>query len=297
MTNNQINIRDPFVLFENEKYYMYVTRGENFGQKTGGFDVYVSTDLENWSEPIECFNSDKYNMNTNVNWAPEVHKYKDNYYMFATFTKLNGLRGTYILKADSPLGEFKPHSNGAVTPEEWECLDGTLYINRDGKPYIIFCHEHTQIIDGTICYAPLNDDLTAPIGEPVTLFKASSPYWADKSTKNGIKIEVGVQYVSSALKGAYKSNSWYHRSGDAWIDRMNGSFNFNSPNNGIPEPDWILDNFLSGVHKWGDDPGQSYEHADTSTNTLMEDFFDTKLPNRINQYVQEELFSAITSRL
>jgi beta-xylosidase len=114
MKINEINIRDPFVLFENGKYYMYGTRGKNFGQKTGGFDVYVSTDLENWSEPIECFNSEKYNMNSNVNWAPEVHKYKDAYYMFATFTKPNGLRGTYILKSDTPLGEFKPHSKSAV---------------------------------------------------------------------------------------------------------------------------------------------------------------------------------------
>lgn len=185
MKTNEINIRDPFILFEDEKYYMYGTRGENFGQKTGGFDVYVSTDLENWSEPIECFNSDKYNMNTNVNWAPEVHKYKDNYYMFATFTKPNGLRGTYILKGDSPLGEFKPHSNGAVTPEEWECLDGTFYIDKNGNPFIIFCHEHTQIIDGTICYAGLNDDLTALTGEVVTMFTGSEPFYIKKAPDDG----------------------------------------------------------------------------------------------------------------
>ena len=185
MTNEQINIRDPFVLFENGKYYMYGTRGENFGQKTKGFDVYVSTDLENWSEPIECFNSEKYNMNSNVNWAPEVHKYNDNYYMFATFTKPNGLRGTYILKAESPLGEFKPHSNGAVTPQEWECLDGTFYVDKNGKPFIIFCHEHTQIIDGTICYAELNDDLTALTGEVVTMFAGSEPFFIKKTPDAG----------------------------------------------------------------------------------------------------------------
>ena len=177
-----INIRDPFVLCENGVYYMYGTRAKNFGIKTGGFDVYTSTDLENWSQPVKCFDSRKYKMNFMVNWAPEVHKYKDKYYMFATFTrKINRLRGTFILVSDSPMGPFIPHSNGAVTPEKWECLDGTLYINNDGNPYIVFCHEHTQIIDGTICYAPLSDDLTEIIGEPVTMFKASEPYWADKS--------------------------------------------------------------------------------------------------------------------
>ena len=185
MTNDQINIRDPFVLFENGKYYMYGTRANNFGQRTKGFDVYVSTDLENWSEPIECFNSDKYNMNSNVNWAPEVHKYKEKYYMFATFTKPNGLRGTYILKSDSPLGEFKPHSRGAVTPEEWECLDGTFYVDKSGNPFIVFCHEHTQIIDGTICFAELSEDLTEIVGKATTLFSASSPFFIEKAPDDG----------------------------------------------------------------------------------------------------------------
>lgn len=182
MKNNEINIRDPFVLYEDGKYYMYGTRAKNFGIKTSGFDVYISTDLENWSEPIECFNSEEHSMNLAVNWAPEVHKYKGAYYMFATFTReSNGLRGTFILKSDSPLGPFTPHSKGVVTPVDWECLDGTLYLDKDGKPYVVFCHEHTQIIDGTICYAPLSDDLTQATGEAVTMFKASSPYWADKS--------------------------------------------------------------------------------------------------------------------
>lgn len=181
MKNSEINIRDPFVICEDGKYYMYGTRANNFGVKTAGFDVYVSEDLENWSQPQQCFYSEKYNMNFAVNWAPEVHKYKDAYYMFATFTReSNNLRGTFILKADNPEGPFKPHSKGAVTPEDWECLDGTLYVNGEGKPYVVFCHEHTQIIDGTICYTPLSDDLREAVGETVTLFKASEPHWADK---------------------------------------------------------------------------------------------------------------------
>ena len=52
-----INIRDPFVLYEDGKYYLYGTRARFFGMKVGGFDVYVSDDLENWSRPTECFNS------------------------------------------------------------------------------------------------------------------------------------------------------------------------------------------------------------------------------------------------
>ena len=47
-------------------YYLYGTRAENFGCKTGGFDVYTSTDLVNFSEAKECFNSEKYGLNKDV---------------------------------------------------------------------------------------------------------------------------------------------------------------------------------------------------------------------------------------
>lgn len=180
MKQNEINIRDPFVLKEGDTYYLYGTRAKDFGKKVNGFDVYTTKDLIHFSEPKVCFDSGKWDMNREVNWAPEVHKYNNSYYMLATFTKENGLRGVYILKSDNPDGEFKPHSNGAVTPDEWECLDGTLYINKNNEPYLVFCHEHTQIIDGTVCYIRLSDDLTHSIGEPVYMFSGSTPEWADK---------------------------------------------------------------------------------------------------------------------
>lgn len=180
MKQNEINIRDPFILKEGDTYYLYGTRAKDFGKKVNGFDVYTTKDLIHFSEPKVCFDSGKWDMNREVNWAPEVHKYNNSYYMLATFTKENGLRGVYILKSDNPDGEFQPHSNGAVTPDEWECLDGTLYINKNNEPYLVFCHEHTQIIDGTVCYIRLSDDLTHSIGEPVYMFSGSTPDWADK---------------------------------------------------------------------------------------------------------------------
>ena len=104
--------------------------------------------------------------------------------MFATFTKPNGLRGTYALRAEKTTGPFAPHSEGALTPDEWECLDGTLYIE-NGEPYLVFCHEHTQIIDGTVCYIPLEYDLKRAKGEPVTLFSGSSPFYITKAPDDG----------------------------------------------------------------------------------------------------------------
>ena len=177
MKLTEINIRDPFVVKEDSAYYLYGTRAKHFGRRTGGFDVYTSADLQNWNGPTECFNSENAHLNRDVNWAPEVHRYKDSYYLFATFTRANGLRGVFVLKADTPLGPFYEYSLGPVTPESWECLDGTLYVSCEATPYLVFCHEHTQIKDGTICYLKLSDDLKTAISEPTMLFCGSSPYW------------------------------------------------------------------------------------------------------------------------
>ena len=119
------------------------------------------------------FDSEKFGLNRQANWAPEVHEFNGKYYMFATFLKENDLRGTYILVSDSLEGEFVPLTGKAITPYEWECLDGTFWVE-DGIPYCVFCHEHTQILDGTVELIRLSDDLTTAVTEPKTLFTGSS---------------------------------------------------------------------------------------------------------------------------
>lgn len=178
MKNCDINIRDPFVLVKDGKYYLYGTRAKDFGIATGGFDVYVGTDLENWSDPVQIFDSAKFNLNSSSNWAPEIHEYNGKYYIFATFEQENGMRGTYSLVCDTPDGEFVPCSEKALTPSDWWSLDGTLYVDKNNVPYLVFCHEHVQILNGTVCFVKLNDTLTEAIGEPVVLFKGSDAYGA-----------------------------------------------------------------------------------------------------------------------
>ena len=175
-----INIRDPFILMENGRYYMYGTRAKNTWERQPlqnlGFDVYVSDNLEDWSEPKEIFSYKDGFWGTTQYWAPEVHKYNGKFYMLATFKGDAYHRGTAILECDTPDGTFKEHSNGAVTPSDWECLDGTLYVE-DGVPYIIFCHEWMQINDGTVCARQLSPDLREAVGEPILLWRASDAVW------------------------------------------------------------------------------------------------------------------------
>ena len=58
MRTDEINIRDPFVLVHEGKYYLYGTRGATCWGPATGFDVYFGDDLENWSAPVPCFEND-----------------------------------------------------------------------------------------------------------------------------------------------------------------------------------------------------------------------------------------------
>lgn len=173
-----IHIRDPFIVPVPEKrfYYMYGTNGgiAGEGQK---FWVYKTEDLESFSDPILIFDGAAIGFWADRQyWAPEMHRYDGKYYLFASFKAKGKCRGTQILVSDSPEGPFLPLTEYPVTPAEWECLDGTLWVE-DGVPYIVFCHEWEQVGDGEIWAMPLTADLKSSAGEPRLLFRASdSPY-------------------------------------------------------------------------------------------------------------------------
>ena len=168
-----IHMRDPFIMPVNGKYYLYGSRGPEAWGDCTGLDVYVSDDLENWSDAVEVFTPPADFWSHHNFWAPEVHAYKGKYYMFVSFISDTRNRGTQILIADDPMGPFVPHSDGPVTPAEWMCLDGTLYVDEDGTPYMVFCHEWVQVKNGEMCAIQLTPDLKAPVGEPMLLFKAN----------------------------------------------------------------------------------------------------------------------------
>lgn len=184
MNRKDIHIRDPFILVQDGKYYLYGTRGATAWGKADGFDVFVSTDLERFEGPFVCFKNDGTFWADKHYWAPEVHAYKGAFYMFASFLGQGMCRGTAILKADSPLGPFRPFSDKCVTPPDWECLDGTFYVDKEGKPWIVFCHEWTQVINGEIHAMPLTDDLHAAAGAPRLLWKATDAPWVVSETNS-----------------------------------------------------------------------------------------------------------------
>ncbi len=181
MKLSDINYRDPFVLPvpEENAYYLFGTLGSTcWDKRPEAVCCYRSTDLHSWSEPIAAFTPDASFWSQQEYWAPEVHAYQGAYYMFITLHSPTMRRGTQILRSSHPAGPYEPISDGPVTPADWECLDGTLWVE-NGQPYMVFCHEWVQVTDGEICAIPLSDDLSRATGDPVTLFKASDAPWVN----------------------------------------------------------------------------------------------------------------------
>lgn len=195
--SSQFRVRDPFIFADRKTrtYYLYETTPWNTGR---GVNVRTSKDLRTWSAPRRVMDMPK-GVRCRSVWAPEVHEYKGAYYLFATPTlepdpnfPIRSMaddpsfappecyaltrRGTWIWKADSPLGPFREHSDMSATPHDYVALDGTLLIDPDGSPWMIYCHEWTQMKIGRMDAGRLKDDLSGLAEKPVELFRADDAF-------------------------------------------------------------------------------------------------------------------------
>lgn len=185
---SEIIIRDPYIFadFQKQTYYMYGTTYPEMGYSCIGFHYWKSNDLNIWDGPFTAFIPDENFWGTKDFWAPEVHFYNGKYFMFASCKAENRCRATHIFCADTPEGPFAPVSSEPATPHDWECLDGTLYVE-DNIPYIVFCHEWKQVEDGEIAYSRLDSNLEKVISAPQILFKASDAKWTRTFERDGKK--------------------------------------------------------------------------------------------------------------
>lgn len=172
-------MRDPAILVDNGVYYAYGTGWKCFKNTSGSLKGEWTEIKDFYIEPSDLLDHE---------WAPEVHKYNGAYYMFATYRSKSRMnRGCTVMKADSPEGPFVEISNGHLTPSDWDAIDASLYVDKDGQPWMIFAHEWTSTHDniGTFAVAKLSDDLTHFTSEPVELFRADSAKWAITQITDG----------------------------------------------------------------------------------------------------------------
>ena len=133
-----IPLADPFVYQENGLYYLYGTGSPD------GIAVCVSTDLLHWQWPddkqfyLALHKEDSYG--DFWFWAPEVYKVGETYYMYYSAEE-----HLCVATSSSPLGPFVQDVQEPVKPEK--CIDGTMYIDDDGTPYLIWVSitDHEEI--------------------------------------------------------------------------------------------------------------------------------------------------------
>ncbi len=172
-------LRDPFIVVNNGIYYAYGTEWHCYRNISGS----LSGAWEDLGQVVPNPTDDG-----GQHWAPEVHRYKNAFYMITTYrSSQNQHRGCMVLKSNTPEGPFACISQGHVTPKDWDCIDGTLYIDKEGQPWMVFVHEWTCQPDhvGTFAAARLSDDLSALVSEPIELFRADAPTWAKAGVTDG----------------------------------------------------------------------------------------------------------------
>ena len=223
---DSIVLSDPCILPDRTTMTYYMTG-------TGG-KLWKSKDLRYWDGPYTVAETDPASWMgpEPMIWAAELHPYKDKYYYFATFTnpevKIGIFRGNeierracHVLVSDKAEGPYRPMEDKTYLPAEKPTLDGTLWVDTDGKPYMVYCYEWLQTWDGTIEKIELKPDLSGSMGEGQLLFRASDSPWSRE-------VIDGDTVASKVTDGPYLFRTQTGRLGMIWTS-------------------WIYDVYTQGV--------------------------------------------------
>jgi len=137
---------DPFIMLHEGTYYAYGTAADD------GIAVYTSDDLQTWQavpdNRLALHKDDSWG--DRWFWAPEVYAIDDKFYMYYTAQE-----HICVATSDSPLGPFRQEIQQPMLEGE-KCIDNSLFIDDDGKPYLFF----DRFNDGlNIWVAELEEDL------------------------------------------------------------------------------------------------------------------------------------------
>lgn len=187
---DSIRLSDPCILADKKTATYYMTG-------TGGL-LWKSKDLRKWTGPYRVAKTDPESWmgSRPMIWAAELHPYLGKYYYFATFTNrgvnIDTVRGniinrraSHVLVSDNPDGPYLPMEDSVYLPPDKPTLDGTFWVDKDGKPYMVYCYEWLQNWNGTIEKIELKPDLSGSVSEGKVLFRAFDSPWSRERDEAG----------------------------------------------------------------------------------------------------------------
>ena len=220
---DSIFLSDPCILADSATHTYYMTG-------TGGM-MWKSQDLAFWDGPYRVTETspDSWMGPRPMIWAAELHQYQGKYYYFATFTNrevmIDTVRGTpierracHVLVSDKPDGPYRPMADETYLPANKPTLDGTFWVDADGKPYMVFCHEWLQNWNGTVEKIRLKDDLSGTIGESQVLFRAYDSPWSRERYADG------TEGPNKVTDGPYLFRTGTGRLGMVWTSWHFGDY-------------------------------------------------------------------------
>ena len=200
MKREDLRIRDPFIYMENGIYYLLGTTGSDTWERGSDLVLYVSRDLERFEKKCVLVTDGSLSSYKNI-WAPELHLYRGKYYLILSVFRDDIGRGSLIFVSDALDETFKMLTGKYITPEDWGCLDATLFIYKN-TPYLCFSNEWMTPItcdgDGGLFIAELKEDLTELIGKAKKIVSGKG---------SGIAVEIGEGQV----KGYVAEGPWLYQ--------------------------------------------------------------------------------------
>ena len=125
---------DPIVLFYDGLYYLYATSADD------GFKYWTSHNLSEWEEKGYSYRKTDNSWGKKSFWAPEVISYRNKFYMIYSASGEtmygNGMR-ICLAVSDSPGGPFTD-IYAPLFDQGFECIDGHIFVDTDGKPYLFY---------------------------------------------------------------------------------------------------------------------------------------------------------------
>ena len=210
---SDMRVRDPFILANvaDSTYYMHANSGK------GSFICFASKDLRMWRHCGESFIPAPDFWGKRDFWAPKVDHYQGRFYLIASFYSKVQQRGISILVSDYPDRDFQPLVNAPITPSGWLCLDGSLYIDKDKSPWLIYAREWIEVENGEIYAQRLSEDLKHTAGPPILLCRGSDSDWAGlitTGTQTGIVTNAPFIYTTDngkllLLWSSFRTNGEY----------------------------------------------------------------------------------------
>lgn len=192
-----VGFGDPFIMLYDNTYYAYGT-----GSARAGIAVFTSNDLKTWKRAPELALDSANSWSDkprNTFWAPEVYYIKEKNKFFMYYSSSEHI---CVATSDSPTGPFVQTVKKPMIEGE-RCIDNSLFIDDDGKPYLYF----DRFDDGlNICVAELEDDLeTVKLSTITKCIHVSQPWeevWPRVNEGGFIVKHKGLYYLS------YSANSY-----------------------------------------------------------------------------------------